>query len=196
MGAGFASSDGGHPKVHNCLFKGNTALSGAGAYFQTANGARLKDCIFTQNATTAGCSGIELSFSRDIKISNCTFYKSSPSNDDTAVINCWKSSVSDPIIMENIIIAWSERGVPVNWTGGCVIDVSYSDFFGNPGGNWVGPLSDVSGKKGNISKDPQFKDKAAGDLSLLDSSPCKDTGNPGSPNDPDGTPADMGAFLK
>ena len=56
---------------------------------------------------------------------------------------------------------------------------------------------------GNIDADPLFTDPANGDYSLswtnfpmadATKSPCIDSGNPASPLDPDGTPADMGAF--
>ncbi|MDP6124182.1 MAG: T9SS type A sorting domain-containing protein [Candidatus Latescibacteria bacterium] len=46
-----------------------------------------------------------------------------------------------------------------------------------------------------INVDPLFVDMANGNYRLQPNSPCIDAGNPASPNDPDGTRADMGAFY-
>ena len=68
-----------------------------------------------------------------------------------------------------------------NYTG--ANNVSYS----NIGGGWFGI--------GNIDLDPLFLDPANGDFSLQPTSPCIDSGDPNSQEDPDGTRADMGAFY-
>jgi parallel beta-helix repeat protein len=61
--------------------------------------------------------------------------------------------------------------------------VSYSDV----GGGWPG--------EGNINADPLFVDPENDDYHLFPESPCIDTGDPGSPLDPDSTRADMGAYY-
>jgi hypothetical protein len=48
---------------------------------------------------------------------------------------------------------------------------------------------------GNISDDPLFTDPENYDYNLQFGSPCIDAGDPDSPQDPDGTRADMGAFF-
>ena len=48
---------------------------------------------------------------------------------------------------------------------------------------------------GNINAYPLFVDQGNGDFHLQDGSPCIDTGDLNSSNDPDGTRADMGAFY-
>jgi hypothetical protein len=53
---------------------------------------------------------------------------------------------------------------------------------------WPGPGTN------NITADPVFADSAEHDFHLQAGSPCIDAGDPASPLDPDGTPADMGAF--
>jgi hypothetical protein len=48
---------------------------------------------------------------------------------------------------------------------------------------------------GNIPWNPQFRDPAAGDYALTLGSPCVDAGDPLTPNDPDGSPPDIGALI-
>jgi len=47
----------------------------------------------------------------------------------------------------------------------------------------------------NISAMPQFWNSASGDLHLRPGSPCIDAAGAGYPQDPDGSPADMGAYT-
>jgi len=50
--------------------------------------------------------------------------------------------------------------------------------------------------EGNILEDPQFISPSGYNFQLLDSSPAIDAGFPGSPSDPDGSSADMGAYYE
>jgi hypothetical protein len=47
---------------------------------------------------------------------------------------------------------------------------------------------------GNINSDPLFVGAATKDFRLQATSPCRDTGDPSAPSDPDGSRADMGAL--
>ncbi len=47
----------------------------------------------------------------------------------------------------------------------------------------------------NITLDPEWTDPDNGDYTLQETSPCIDAGNPSTPDDPDGTVADMGVFY-
>ncbi len=53
----------------------------------------------------------------------------------------------------------------------------------------------LAGSDGNIDLDPIFSDAPNGVLTLRETSPCIDAGDPASPFDPDATIADMGAFF-
>jgi hypothetical protein len=55
-------------------------------------------------------------------------------------------------------------------------------------------LSEPQVGTGNIQADPLFVNLAAADYHLLPFSPCIDAGDPASPNDPDGSRVDMGAY--
>ena len=55
--------------------------------------------------------------------------------------------------------------------------------------------SELIDGEGNLFSDPVFIDPSIYDLQLDPSSPCTDAGDPGSQPDPDGTPADIGAYY-
>jgi hypothetical protein len=64
------------------------------------------------------------------------------------------------------------------------IQVRYSD------------LSEAWAGTGNIEADPMFASPESHDFHLLPGSPCIDAGDPASPEDPDATRADIGAFWR
>ncbi len=87
---------------------------------------------------------------------------------------------------KNNIVYYNTADVEPEWGtawGGGQIDLTYS----------------ASSKKltgtGNITGKPLFVNSASDDFHLKIGSPCIDKGDPASPNDPDGTPADMGALF-
>lgn len=65
--------------------------------------------------------------------------------------------------------------------------ISYNPFYSN-----VIPSLSSSGT--NVTDPPRFWNLAEGDLRLRPNSPCIDAAGPSFPPDPDGSPADMGAF--
>jgi len=57
------------------------------------------------------------------------------------------------------------------------IQISYSDVFGNAGGDWIGPIANQQGIQGNISEAPLFVAPGAFDVHLSRNSPCRDSGD-------------------
>ena len=80
-------------------------------------------------------------------------------------------------------IFWGYTETPIELENCPGFSLIYSDIEGG----WEGA--------GNIDADPQFIDMDHNDYRLQWGSPCIDSGNPWSLNDPDGTCADMGAFY-
>jgi hypothetical protein len=82
---------------------------------------------------------------------------------------------------------------------GCGIDyynrpysISNNNVFGNSGGNYCGGI--IAGT-GSISSDPLFINGTLGNFILLNTSPSRNAGRPGSGDaDPDGSRNDMGAY--
>ncbi|MDG2363785.1 MAG: hypothetical protein P8L80_06770, partial [Flavobacteriales bacterium] len=108
---------------------------------------------------------------------NCTVYN----NAGGFMGNPWTVGGMTGGIATNCIF-WDNAG-----NGGQQIYSAESVNYSNVQGGHVG--------EGNISNYPIFVDADAGDFTLQENSPCIDSGDPNSANDPDGTIADMGAFY-
>lgn len=119
---------------------------------------------------------------------------------------------STPLIRNNIFFENGMAGPPLRGRGICALlghqaIIAYNLFFGNQIAallvSGVGNLSaadanDVSPADsiyGNLDGEPAFISVDALDLHLRSTSPAIDTGDPGSPLDPDGTRADMGVYY-
>ena len=86
-------------------------------------------------------------------------------------------------VVDTILSASQQQAVDVDELS--VVEIRYS-------------LCDTEalGGPGNLMTDPLFVAPAAGDFRLQADSPCINAGDPDSPQDPDGTRADMGAFFR
>jgi hypothetical protein len=105
------------------------------------------------------------------------------------------SETARGVFINNIV---TENGWRKEWVCPCVgiwmygfpqnFVISHNDVWGNKEGNYK-DMDDLTGKDGNISADPLFKDKT--NFHLLPNSPAVDAGYPVF-TDPDGGPCDMG----
>ena len=100
---------------------------------------------------------------------------------------------SGEAIVTNSIL-WSNDGSQIGAFGsiyseGTKAQITFSDI---QGGFTANDIRDISYGAGNISSDPIFVNPSADDYSLSVGSPCIDAGDPNSPNDADGSRADMG----
>ena len=89
------------------------------------------------------------------------------------------TTIRNNLFFENVVAALIQfvDGVPVDMSATTANDLDAGD-----------PID------GNLDLDPAFLDEALHDWHLTAGSPAIDAGWPGSPNDPDGTPADIGPF--
>jgi hypothetical protein len=121
----------------------------------------LTGCTFVRNRHTAVSGHMLLS---PMQVRNCTFYGNSGANQPPT-----SNSLGGTALITNCILANGMDG-PAVAGGPCT--ATCTDVFGNPGGDWVGPLSGQNGVNGNISLDPQFCDPLNDDFTLSESSPC------------------------
>lgn len=178
---------GSSPRIERCLFRGNYGSSAID--IRENSHAVVQKNIFHENL--GGCiEGWDSSFD----VVNCTFH------DCGDLTSFW---VNGTYKIVNSIVALGSNGydwAPIYAMDDAAVEISYTDIWGNAGGDWVDGdwsgtlIADQLGKSGNISEDPMFEDAQNGDLHLKDGSPCLDTGDPDSPTDSDGTPANMGAL--
>ncbi len=143
---------------------------GGGIYCENS-APDLSYILFVNNSAQWG-GGIYC-WSSSPSVTNCTFYGNDAGDAGGMTVVGGNPSVMNCIFWEN--------GGFEEIMG--TATVTFSDIQGG----MFGP--------GNINDDPMFVDPAAGDFHLQEGSPCIDTGSPTSPNDPDGTPADMGAYY-
>jgi parallel beta-helix repeat protein/predicted outer membrane repeat protein len=175
-GGGMSSYNASFPTLGNCIFTNNTADNGGGFY--CASASTLENCMFTNNTAGTWGGGMYCRYSSSLTLENCTFTNNMAGTQGGG-INCASASTLDNCIL------WDNHanvGGSEIYTNNSSPTVTYSDVKGG----WSGT--------GNIDADPLFVDPANNDFHLLILSPCIDTGNPNSPPDADGSPADMGAF--
>ncbi len=103
-----------------------------------------------------------------------------------------------PTLTNNIL--WGNTAVHGNqaflYTDNVAPNFYYNDVQGGLAGiglNW--DVEFTGDYENNINENPLFTSPGAGDFNLLEGSPCIDTGDPAFPDDPDGSPADMGALY-
>ncbi len=122
-----------------------------------------------------------------------TFYGNQAS-DGGGIYFYFDQSGAQNSVFNNIL--WHDTSPAVAMSGATSMIATYSDIENGTGEPWFGT--------GCIDEDPLFVDPASGDFHLSwdnfpvpDStkSPCIDSGDPASPEDPDSTRADMGAFY-
>ena len=107
------------------------------------------------------------------------------------------SETARGVFINNIV---TENGWRKEWVCPCVgiwmngltqnFVISHNDVWGNEETDYK-DMDNLTGKDGNISADPLFKDKI--DFHLTPNSPAIDSGHPDF-TDPDGGPCDMGIF--
>ncbi len=170
----------------SCLFRGNQTQLDGGAVFAT--NCEFEACTFVQNV--GAMLGFQLPLSGggalatrgECTVTNCTF-----SGNDAGPPRQSRSSsagISDVygaaifarsgsvLMMTGNIISGNIGSEAIFCAPGATINVTCSNIFGNPDGDWTGCIADQLGVDGNISVDPMFCDAGNGDFHLSSLSPC------------------------
>ncbi len=169
-GGGVTCRDGSSPEITDCLFLVNTGTSRGGGLFSTASSPTLDSCIFAECAADTGgavlCEGGSL-----VSLTNCTVTDNSSSGEHAGVIGLFGASTID---ITDSIVALNAAGPAVYCEAGSAANLTCTDVYGNPGGDFTGCIAGQEGTNGNISEDPVFCDAGAGNYQLHYTSPCAD----------------------
>jgi hypothetical protein len=184
-GGGLDVWDGGTLTMSDCAVRGNTGFTGGGLYLDEV--ASLTRCVIVDNIDHEHLGGaFALYAPADVTLTNCTV--SGNATTVSAVegggIAVYDAGVT--LTLENSIL-WGDDSQEIYIAPAILptITATYSDIKGDT--LWAG--------LGNIKDYPLFADSAAGDYNLIVGSPCIDTADPASADDPDGTRADMGGLY-
>ena len=175
-GGGFDNSEG-IMTLTDCVIVDNWAYDDAGGVGNHGlNGvARLAGCVIADNVCGVDGGGVRNTGSALIVLKHCTI-AGNTSTTGGGVYNEHSGKVS---LLSSIV--WANSAPEIDMEIGTISN-AWTCL------NW--PTLGF----GSINTDPLFTDPEAGDYTLLSTSPCIDGSDPGSPLDPDGTRADMGAF--
>lgn len=157
--------------IENTLIDSNHAYGGGGIFIWDAGDIIIKNSTIVNNISRGVKGGLSIDYGDfDVELLNCILW----------------GNIRNREINSQIYIGSGD------------LNISYSDIEG--GRNQIycaGGMNnyDINWRRGNINSDPLFVDPENGNYQLSEDSPCIDTGDPDSPDDPDSTRADMGVFY-
>ncbi len=194
-GAGIHLDNNSSPIMRNILICDNySELSGGGMFIYEDSEPILENVLIANNYSAVNGGGISCECGSDPSLTNVTISNNIASENGGGIFIYGNTSV----LVTNCIF-WNNSSEEIyfdeQWYGNSSISISYSDLQGGEEGIITNGNGIVNWLEGNIDSDPLFNDPLNGDYHLTEDSPCIDAGDPGSPLDPDGTIADMGAFY-
>ncbi|NQU06491.1 MAG: right-handed parallel beta-helix repeat-containing protein [Calditrichaeota bacterium] len=193
FGGGLSIRDNCNPVFVDTEIIGNeVSNSGGGLYLDNNGYPTFERCIFRDNVAAYG-AGMSLWDSRPTLI-NCTIVQNRTTWGNGGGLSCMDAS---NVTLRNCI-CWDNEPYEINALGddnGHHLTFEYSDIEGGRDGIRGNDNGEIVWGDGNIDEDPEFVNPNRNDYTLTDDSPCIDTGDPESDDDPDGTRADMGAFY-
>ncbi len=167
--------------VEHVEMTGNSAPMG-GALGIEASSPTISYCLIAHNTGRNQGGGVYVNRGEPA-FNNITFY-----NNQCNQGSCL-NFLGNSLTITNSI-SWNNPGVDFYAMMGR-ISLDYSAVEG--GRNAMTGGNPIYGDN-NIVDNPQFVNADAGDFHIQEGSPCIDAGDPDSPEDPDGTRADMGMF--
>jgi predicted outer membrane repeat protein len=165
--------------IRDCKFIRNEATGrdgGAiamGLQFDTAGSPGIESCLFFGNVATGGGGAVACGNFSTPTFRSCTFVRNVANTASGGAFALYWHS--EPII-ENTIIALSERGGGIKAIEWSAPHLSCSDVWGNVDGNFL-VMADPTGTDGNISADPRFCGAQPDDFTLQANSPCAPANN-------------------
>ncbi|MDH3197466.1 MAG: T9SS type A sorting domain-containing protein [Candidatus Krumholzibacteria bacterium] len=181
------------PSISKCVFVDNFAVQQGGAINFDHSNAQVADCIFLNNSAQMG--GAVFTYLSVMSMTNCLFAGNSAQWHGGALWLGSMPSVTNCTVVDNAagidgaavfldddaganphftrtIIAFNTGSPAFSTHPNPTATLSCCDIYGNPEGDWVGPVASQLGVNGNVSTNPLFCDLSAGDYHLLVGSPC------------------------
>jgi len=209
------------PTFINVRITDNSALYGGGIGIYDQSSVTLRHChIFDNSADEAGgiyiensdvdldyvavtdnesdlVGGIDIRNGCAVNLKNVTVSRNS--SDQVGGIRMYTENTDNEVILLNGIV-WENDNIQIqmrrdqNFNGINKLTIAYTDLTG--GWEAIEATGDFSldWLDGNIEEDPRFVSPRDRDYNLQEDSPCIDVGDPDSPNDADGSRADLGAY--
>lgn len=197
--------------VFDALLSDNLIIRNCKFYFNIAdfnpcievygNNILIEKCIFYHNS--CNYNGSIIAFARKTKVIGCTItnnYLNDTWYSTVFKYSCnWSGTISpeSAATIENTLVTNNYTLNIFHHHDTCfpMPLFNHCNHWNNNGNNWVGYISEQFEMDGNISENPLFVDTLNLDYHIQYGSPCIDAGNPYSPNDPDGTIADIGYYY-
>jgi len=184
FGGGIYIDEHSSPTIEHVELISNRAAYGAGICIEDGdeNMPTLSYVTFALNYSVEEDGSAIYNGAEELNIVNCTFARNGHgtiyvSQGEISVVNCIFSRNG-----EHEIIVSDDGSAFIDF---CDVQRGRNSILGE----------NVDYGEDNISEDPHFYNVEERDLRIRWFSPCVDAGDPDSPDDPDGTRADMGAFY-
>jgi hypothetical protein len=151
-----------NPTFTRCTFRSNTATRAGGVEVFGNCQPTFTNCLFANNtAGNQGAGGLLVASNSTATLRHCTFVGNSTTGSGSAIL----TNQSTTRLFNSIVYFNTTNGSTAAQLVGTTTTVTYSCIQNTTAGT------------GNITADPQFVDRLAGDYQLRDTSPCIDAAN-------------------
>lgn len=136
--------------VERCEISGNGAEVGAGISLNPASNVTVRECLIIDNAAQNYGGGV-YNNTPGTYIFNCTLARNAAGTGGGGIYNYSNGWIG----IDHTIIALSTAGGSYGGTSQ-IYTIACCDFFGNAGGDWIGPINGYFGINGNLGVSPMF----------------------------------------
>jgi hypothetical protein len=184
MGGAIYCSGGSNTEIYNNIIKNNyTGISGGGIFIEYGSGNFVHHNLIVYNRGAVRGGGVLFKDTGRLENNTIAFDTTASGSGGGVAFEERNATAKNNIICQN-----SSYGVCCY---SCSPTLTYNDVWSNAQGGYSG----ITPGEGSLVVNPQFVGGSPFDFHLTATSPCIDTGSPSSPNDPDNTRADMGAYY-
>ncbi|MDP8240375.1 MAG: choice-of-anchor D domain-containing protein, partial [Candidatus Hatepunaea meridiana] len=184
---------GAEPIINNCVIRENTSDQGGGIYCNNESNVTVTYSLIYGNLTSEQGGAFAIYDHSSISLSNVTVY-ANECEQDAGIFYCGNGS---SVSLVNTIVHENIQQLAICYENGDEnrIAISFCDIEGGIDAIEFNNNVQLVLNEDNIDEDPLFADPENNDFHLTENSPCINAGDPDSPDDPDGSRADMGAYY-